>query len=362
MALETQLLSVAADRPDPRLIEQAAAIIRAGGLVAFPTETVYGLGANAFDSGAIGRIFSAKGRPSSDPLIVHIASVDQLELIVLDPPEIARRLAGQFWPGPLTLVLRRHPQIAPNVSAGLDTVAVRIPDHPVALALLRAAGVPIAAPSANRFTRPSPTAAQHVLDDLRGKIDAVLDGGPTAIGLESTVLNLLGAAPAVLRPGGVPIEALRPLLPGLLFSPAYIDGGAAETAASSPGQLLRHYSPDAEVLLFTGQLDRVLARMRTVAGDLARQGRRVGILAPDQEQSLFEGTGALVASLGSGAEMAQVGARLFAGMRELEEQGVSVILVRAFERAGLGLAIWDRLIRATEGRVVSVDSASDDPA
>ncbi|HWQ14189.1 MAG TPA: L-threonylcarbamoyladenylate synthase, partial [Roseiflexaceae bacterium] len=207
----TRIHSVDPLHPDPSVIDEAAGVIRAGGLVAFPTETVYGLGANALDAAAVGRVFAAKGRPASDPLIVHLRAADQLAQVAVDIPPEAVELARRLWPGPLTLVLRRHLRVPPEVTAGRDTVAVRVPAHPVALALIAAAGVPVVAPSANLFSRPSPTTAQHVLEDLRGRVDLVLDAGPAAIGIESTVVDLTSDPPALLRPGGVPAEELRAL-------------------------------------------------------------------------------------------------------------------------------------------------------
>ena len=345
--LHTLLLPIDPLRPQPALIEQAAAVLRRGGLVAFPTETVYGLGANAFDAAAVGRIFHAKARPTSDPLIVHIAALEQFAQVAGELPALALQLAQAFWPGPLTLVLPRGARIPLEVTAGSETVAVRMPDHPIAFALIRAAGVPIAAPSANRFTRPSPTTAQHVLDDLDGRITLVIDGGPTRIGLESTVVSLVGPVPEVLRPGGVPIEALRLLLPNLIHQPRYLD---AATPAAAPGMLLKHYAPDAEVMLFRGRRAAVLAHMHTAA-----QGQRTGVLAANEDVQVFADTTAIVQPLGSAENLAEVGANLFAGLRTLEQAGVTRILVRAFDQSGLGLAIWDRLLRATEGHVIVVE-------
>jgi L-threonylcarbamoyladenylate synthase len=205
----TQILHVDPNNIDPDLIQKAAEVLRSGRLVAFPTETVYGLGANAFEAVAVAKIFVAKGRPATDPLIVHIADRGQLGEIVAEMPEIAQRVADRFWPGALTLILKRGSRIPLNVTANQETVAVRMPDHAVALALIRAAGVPVAAPSANLFSRPSPTSADHVMQDLNGRIEMVLDGGTTTLGLESTILDLTGDMPKVLRPGGVSLEALR---------------------------------------------------------------------------------------------------------------------------------------------------------
>src|SRR5260221_761377 len=212
-AYATRIATVDPANIDPALITEAAALIRAGQLVAFPTETVYGLGANAFDAEAVARIFEAKGRPATDPLIVHIASSDGLASVALEVPEIARTLIAAFWPGPLTLVLRKQAQVVSAVSAGLQTVAVRMPAHPVALALIKSAGVPIAAPSANLFGHASPTTAQHVVADLDRRIPLVLDAGPTEVGLESTILDVTGDYLRLLRPGGIPLEAIRAHLP-----------------------------------------------------------------------------------------------------------------------------------------------------
>jgi L-threonylcarbamoyladenylate synthase len=339
--------------PDAAAIQQAAEILLRGGLVAFPTETVYGLGANALDSAAVQRIFVAKGRPASDPLIVHIAAIEQLDTVAEDVPALAHLLAQAFWPGPLTLVLKRRAIIPASVSAGRDTVAVRIPNHAVPLALARAAGVPIAAPSANMFTRPSPTIAAHVLEDLDGRIDLLLDGGPTSIGLESTVLDLTGAQPTLLRPGGVSIEALRLHIPDLGFTARYIEHDSA--APASPGMLLKHYSPRAELLLFAGLPERALAGMRQAALAAIQRGERVGVMLPNEEISIFADLALIVVPLGPREDINQIGRRIFASMRELDQQGVERMLVRGVERTGIGLAIWDRLVRAAEGRVIDAD-------
>ncbi|HEU4326077.1 MAG TPA: L-threonylcarbamoyladenylate synthase [Roseiflexaceae bacterium] len=352
---QTLLVTVDLAAPDPVAIAQAAALLRAGGLVAFPTETVYGLGANARDPQAVARIYQAKGRPASDPLIVHIAALDQLALVALDVPPQALALARLFWPGPLTLVLRRHPDIAENVAAGTPTVAVRMPDHPVALALIAAAGVPVAAPSANLFARPSPTTAQHVLEDLAGRIDLVLDAGAARIGLESTVVSLSEQPPAVLRPGGVPLEALRQAVPGIALRARYLRPEEQEAAAPSPGMLLKHYSPRAELLLFSGPTESVLERMCAVALREQASGRRVGLLLPDEDRARFADLPVELHALGPQADLAAVGAHLFDGLRALDRLGVDLILARGLAREGLGLAIWDRLLRATEGRVVVVE-------
>lgn len=349
---ETRVLKVDAQQPDPEAIAEAARVLRRGGLVAFPTETVYGLGANALDSEAAARIFAAKGRPATDPLIVHIAAPEQLEQVAADVPALARELAARFWPGPLTLILRRNPAIAANVSAGGETVGVRMPRHPVALALLSASGLPVAAPSANLFARPSPTTAQHVLDDLRGRVDIVLDAGTTEVGVESTVLDITQTPPRVLRPGGVSLEALRALLPDVTYTPRYLQ---EEEAAAAPGMLLKHYSPRAKLTVYSGSRDAVLAAMQQKARDLAAGGQRVGILASEADVAALAPFAAEIISLGEAGDTEQMARMLFAALREMDARGVDVILARAPRLEGLGLAVFDRLVRAAEGDLIEIE-------
>lgn len=346
-----QVLVVDARHPDPSIIEQAAAVLRRGGLVALPTETVYGLAADATNADAVAKIFEAKKRPTTDPLIVHISDTAELQGVALDPPPLAGALANAFWPGPLTMVLNRASSIPPIVSAGLDTVAVRFPAHAVALALIRTLGAPIAAPSANLFTRPSPTSAAHVWQDLGGRIDMILDGGPASVGVESTVVDLTIDPPAVLRPGGVPLEALREIEPRIAYAPRH---AAAGEAVSSPGMLLKHYSPRAEVRLFSGPRDAVLARMHTEIARLVSQGKTVGALALSEDATSLNAA-AHLADLGSAERLDDVSRNLFDGLRSLDDRAVDVIFVRAPSRKGLGEAIWDRLYRAAEGRVIEVE-------
>jgi len=353
--INTRVISVDPAKPSPDAVRDAADVIRAGGLVAFPTETVYGLGANALDAAAVARIFEAKGRPASDPLIVHIESMGQLAKVAIDLPGEVDALAAAFWPGPLTLALRRHPDVPANVSANRPTVAVRMPDHAVARALIEAAGVPIAAPSANLFSRPSPTTAQHVLEDLDGRIDLILDGGPTTIGVESTVIDLTETPPRLLRPGGVAWETLRQVLPALALDQRFLPADSAGEGLASPGMLAKHYSPRARLLLFAGPTRPTLARMRQMAGERVAAGESVGLLIYDEDASAFEGVAAQSFSLGPAADVEQAARRLFAGLRDLDRRGVDVILARVGEKpTGLGLAIRDRLLRAAEGRVIEV--------
>lgn len=344
----TTLHTIDPQNPDPEIIRQASAILHAGRLVAFPTETVYGLGANALDESAVSKIFRAKGRPANDPIIVHIAEIAQLNDIAVDIPDIVSTLTDTFWAGALTLVLKRHPNIPLNITAGMESVAVRMPDHPIAQALIRESGLPIGAPSANTFSRPSPTQASHVMDDLNGHVDMVLDGGSTLIGVESTILSLVDDVPTLLRPGGVSLEALREVVPDVVYHPKYLAEDVE--SAPSPGTLLKHYSPTAEVMLFRGDnADTVWSAMR----DETRNHANVGVMVLDGDVSQFDGCDVTIARLGATVDDSAL--RLFSALRDLDKQGVDVILVRAPEKTGLGLAVWDRLVRASVGRVIEVE-------
>ncbi len=357
-SVQTKIFAVDPQAPDPAIISYAVERLRAGGLVSFPTETVYGLGANALDANAVARIFEVKQRPSYDPLIVHIASIPQMDSVAEDIPELARRLAGIFWPGPLTMVLRKRSQVAANVSAGLNTVAVRMPNHKIPLALIQASNLPVAAPSANLFTRPSPTAAQHVIDDLNGHVDVVLDGGNCPIGLESTVLDLTGAVPTLLRPGGTPVEALRKHIPNLQLGQRYVEDNSGLTMPG-PGMLAKHYSPNASLILFTGSSDDAARHHLEIVSQLSQRGYKVGVMTTDEESKNFSGLNVRIAVLGSEKDLSVIGQNLFARMRELEKTDVDVIVMRAVQSQGLGFAIWDRLFRAAEQHVFDLDKPID---
>ncbi|WP_116204312.1 L-threonylcarbamoyladenylate synthase [Amycolatopsis circi] len=315
-------------------IEKAAGVLRDGGLVAFPTETVYGLGADASDPAAVARIFQAKGRPPTHPLIVHVAGAEYLDGWVEKVPEPARLLAEQFWPGPLTLVLRRGPRVSSAATGGLETVGVRVPGHPVALALLAAFGGGAAAPSANRFGSVSPTTADHVRAELGDAVDFVLDGGPCQVGVESTIVDATGDTLSILRPGGVPREDLEAVL-----------GGSLEVPSASPirvpGQHPSHYAPRARVVLV--EPDRVAAEAQRAHG----LGHRVGVFLPPSQDSVL-GEGCAVVSVP--ASMAEYARGLYGYLRELDRQGCDLIVASLPEETGLGLAIANRLRRAAGPR------------
>jgi L-threonylcarbamoyladenylate synthase len=340
----TEVITVDADRPASAAIRRAAECLRSGGLVAFPTETVYGLGAHALDTHAVARLFEAKGRPATDPLIVHVAALTEAAALVAEVPEVAHALTARFWPGPLTLVLHRAAVVPLEVTAGLDTVAVRAPAHPVARSLLGAAQLPIAAPSANLFSRPSPTRAAHVLEDLDGRIHMVLDAGPTRLGVESTVLDLTQERPVILRPGAVTVEDLRAIVPGVTSRRTV----PADTGAMpSPGLLSRHYAPLTPMTLYAGDSNAVHDALLTAARDALAAGQRVGVLATSEQWKLMPGLPIVIAELGSEREPLQVGARLYAALRELDGAGLDVILAYDLpEKDGLWEALRDRLQRA----------------
>jgi L-threonylcarbamoyladenylate synthase len=348
----TDVIRVDSAHPDAAALARAADCLRGGGLVAFPTETVYGLGVHALDRAAVRRLFEAKGRPANDPLIVHVDAVERIHSLVSAVPDSVPALAARFWPGPLTLVLPRSPRVPDEVTAGLDTVAVRVPAHPVARALLREAGIPVAAPSANLFSRPSPTRASHVLDDLAGRIDLVVDGGATDVGVESTVLDLTGDVPTILRPGAVSREMLRAVLPRVeQRSPA----ASSSSVLPSPGMLERHYSPRAPLTVYDN--DGIARLVRDACAAIA-QGHQVGIMAMDEDRAALSdverhGSRATIVYLGSERDVAMVASRLYAAMRELDASGVHRILARSVRGDdGLAVAIRDRLRRAGVRSVV----------
>lgn len=329
---QTKILKLDPERPDRQAIELAAKVIRDGGLVAFPTETVYGLGADAINEAAVGRIFEVKARPADNPLIVHISRPEMLELIARPLDQKARLLVSQFWPGPLTLVLERKPGVAQAASAGLNTIAVRMPKSAVALELIRAAQTPIAAPSANTSGRPSPTSAEHVACDLGGKIEVILDGGTTNIGIESTVLDLTADPPAILRPGWITREMIAELI------------GQVEVAASmeelkrSPGTRYRHYSPRAKLILIeataSGAINQVCSRMleRGAVGFIGhtrpsiQDPRLLSIILTDSPEDYARS--------------------IYAALRELDQKDPAAIVVQGISDAGHGAAVMDRLRRA----------------
>jgi L-threonylcarbamoyladenylate synthase len=319
-------------------LQQAAALLRGGGTVAFPTETVYGLGANALDQKAVQSIFEAKLRPAWDPLIVHIVDQEQLGMVTVDIPPNGRLLMEAYWPGPLTLLLPRSPQVPAIVTAGRNRVGVRMPRHPVAQRLIELAGVPVAAPSANSFGRTSPTRAKFVLQDLDGRIDAVIDSGDTTLGLESTVVDICADPPILYRPGMVTFHQLQALCPSLI---AYRESQAEVSVAQpSPGVGLKHYSPRARLIL-TDNAD--AGTFLSLAAQLHAEGEKVGIMSPVAHLDVNP---YLIYEWGELSNPQKLAQRLFAGLRELDAAGATVIVCPLPKEEGLGIAIRDRLLRA----------------
>ncbi|HEX6088994.1 MAG TPA: L-threonylcarbamoyladenylate synthase [Gemmatimonadales bacterium] len=328
--MTVEILRVHPASPDPTAIARAAAVLRKGGLVAFPTETVYGLGANALDAAAVAGIFEAKGRPAFNPLIVHAADVESVRALVSRWPPHAETLAAEFWPGPLTLVLPKAPRIPPIVTGGLEDVAVRVPAHPVALALLRACALPVAAPSANRSSEISPTTAEHVVKALGERVALVLDGGPTTVGIESTVIDLAGERPRLLRPGMVTVREIEAAI-----GPLDRRREPSDAAPRSPGQLARHYAPRARL---------IVCRPEDGAATL--------------EASSAHPTGAIVVTAADWradhvqtlpADPAGYAARLYAAMHALDDLGCRLIVAEALPDAPGWMALQDRLMRAAHG-------------
>jgi len=333
-----------------RAIAQAAEILRSGGTVAFPTETVYGLGANALDATAVAKIFTAKERPSWDPLIVHLGDVALLGTVAEEASDLAERLIEAFWPGPLTLLLPKNEAVPAVVTAGLMRVGVRMPAHPVAQKLLQAAGVPVAAPSANRFGRTSATTAEHVAEDLEGRVDAILDGGATTHGVESTVVDVRESSCVVYRPGVISLEQLRTAC----RCPVWIREGktAEETteAAASPGMGERHYAPRARVILVEGEGEAQKANLAAMVRRCEEAGETVGVMLPDVFQTAVIGRQARVFRWGKWDDAEELAQRLYAGLRWLDGAGVTVIVCPLPQEGGLGTALRDRLQRAARGR------------
>lgn len=321
--------------------------MREGKLVAFPTETVYGLGANALDPQAVKRIYEAKGRPSDNPLIVHIAKASQLNTLVKEIPAPAEALIKTFWPGPLTLVLEKSELVPDIITAGLDTVAVRMPDNPVALRLIEEAGVPVAAPSANLSGRPSPTTYQHVLEDLNGRIEYIINGGPCKIGVESTVLDCTAEKPVILRPGGVTREMMEQII-GQVETDAVLEPEAG-ARPRSPGMKYRHYSPRAQMIIFEGKPDEIIEKINSLASDNRAEGLRTGVLSSMENKDRYKAE--VVVNIGSLNRPEEVASKLYDALRRFDEEKVDIIYSESFSEEGLGRAIMNRLKKASSGMI-----------
>ena len=348
----TIILKVNSERPEVDKIRAAAKIIREGGLVAFPTETVYGLGADALNPEAVREIYAAKRRPLDNPIIVHISDKRDLYKLAREVPENIDELT-RLWPGPLTIILKASETIPRETTGGLNTVAIRMPNHKVALALIRESGVPIAAPSANLAGRPSPTTAEHVKQDLNGRIDMILDAGPTRIGVESTVVDLTSKPPQILRPGGFPFEDLKRIIKDLRLHPSVTaDREVYIERPPSPGMKHRHYAPKAKLILVEGRMEALTDKIQELVNKYSCDGRRVGVLSTDETKHLYRAD--VVKSLGSRNDPACMARKLFRLLREFDEEKVDVIIAEGVPMRHLGLAVMNRLRKASGFNIVKV--------
>lgn len=335
-------------------LAEAAAVLKSGGLVAFPTETVYGLGGNALDEDAARKIYAAKGRPSDNPLIAHISCAAELAPLVREIPEAGRKLMEAFWPGPLTMIFPKSSKVPYGTTGGLDTVAVRMPDDPVASRLIALAGVPVAAPSANTSGRPSPTTADHVWQDMNGRIDMIIDGGPVGIGVESTIVDVSSPVPSVLRPGAITMEMLREVLGEVAVDPAILGPMKEDVKPKAPGMKYRHYAPKAELTLVetTGPVESMVEKVKELAHEKLVQGCQVGIICTDESRSCYaEGT---VRSIGARESQESVAHNLYAVLREFDDLKVEYIFSESFSEDHLGQAIMNRLSKAAGYKIVRV--------
>lgn len=356
--MKTEIIKINRERFEEEELDFAAQCLREGKLVAFPTETVYGLGGNAFDATASARIYAAKGRPSDNPLIVHIAETEALAELAAEVPEAAYRLAEAFWPGPLTMILKKSDKVPKTTTGGLDTVAIRMPSDKIAATLIRRSGIYVAAPSANASGRPSTTKAEHVIEDLDGKIDVIIDGGASAIGLESTIVDLTGEVPLILRPGYINAEQLAEVLGEVRFDEAVLKKSASEhIVAKAPGMKYRHYAPKAPLYIVEGKSDEVIRYINTEAVKNAAEGRLTGILATEETKKYY--TGGMVFCVGERANAESIAAGLFDTLRSFDETGVGVIYSESFADNPLGTAIMNRLLKAAGYHIIQLNQDED---
>lgn len=341
--MDTKYIKITELNTQKEQIKQAGRILKEGGLVAFPTETVYGLGGDALNPRSSHKIYAAKGRPSDNPLIIHISKWEDLALIVEDIPEQAKALADAFWPGPLTMIFRKSEVVPYETTGGLDTVAVRMPGHEVALALIEAAGGYVAAPSANTSGRPSPTLAKYVMEDMAGRIDMVIDGDGLGIGLESTIVDLTGDVPEILRPGYITKEMLEEKL-GNVETDRTILAADAQAKPKAPGMKYRHYAPKGEMTLVSGRDEDVTAWINSQVAHARKSGLTTGVICTEETRAGYEAD--YIKNAGSRSDEMEIARALYRILRELDEENVDVIFAEAFEARGIGQAIMNRLLKA----------------
>ena len=350
----TTLYTMDKDHMDMEKIEIAGRLLAGGGLVAFPTETVYGLGADAMDARASAKIYGAKGRPSDNPLIVHIADLDALKDIAEDVPEAAYKLAKRFWPGPLTMIMNKSERVPLGTTGGLNTVAVRMPDHPIALALIKASGTYIAAPSANTSGRPSPTLASHVMEDMDGKIEAVIDGGKVGIGIESTIIDLTVTPPMILRPGYITREMLSEVVGEVTIDKAILaENKDKNFRPKAPGMKYKHYAPKGDLTIVEGRPEAVIKAINSLTEAAAAQGKAAAVIAADETAGSY--VCSRVFSIGSRLNEETIAANLYDILRQMDDCRVDVIYSESYDDGALGPAVMNRLLKAAGHQVIDAD-------
>ncbi len=347
--IETKIINMDLENIEKEKLNEAAQVLRDGGTVAFPTETVYGLGANALDEEAIKKIFKAKGRPSDNPLIVHISRVEELNGLVKKIPSKAKILMEKFWPGPLTIIFEKTDKIPYAITGGLETVAIRMPSHPIANELIHMAQVPVAAPSANISGKPSPTKGEHVIYDLNGKVDVIISGGSCDVGLESTVVDVT-EEPMILRPGGITKEQLEKVL-GVIKVDKAIETGDTNMVPKAPGMKYTHYSPKADVVIIEGALDDMVDYIKKLKLQKEKEGLSVGIMCTDETKDFYEG---VCLSMGSRKDLSTIANHLFDILRKFDEKDIDIIFAESVEKKFLGHAVMNRMIKAAGYHVIQI--------
>ena len=337
------------DAAAKEILTKAGSIIREGGLVAFPTETVYGLGGDALNPESSRKIYAAKGRPSDNPLIVHVASMEYVEAIVDEVPEAAYRLAEAFWPGPLTMIMNKNDKVPHETTGGLDTVAIRMPNNEIALELIRQSGGYIAAPSANTSGRPSPTLARYCEEDLSGKIEMIIDGGQVGIGLESTIVDLTSEEPMILRPGYITQDMLKEVLGQVTIDRTIIDAASTQKP-KAPGMKYRHYAPKGSLTIIQGNQKDVVDYINARAKEAMEEGKRVGIIGTDATRDLYSAD--VIKSVGTREDESSIAHELFKVLREFDDENIDVMFSESFDESGIGQAIMNRLLKAAGHNVI----------
>ena len=349
--MRTLVITQDENRIDEQEIARAGEIILNGGLVAFPTETVYGLGGDGLNPNSSRKIYEAKGRPSDNPLIIHIYRMEDLEILVKEIPESAKKLAEAFWPGPLTMILPKADVVPKETTGGLDTVAVRMPSHKVALAFIKAAGGFVAAPSANLSGKPSPTLAKYVLDDMDGRIDMIIDGGDIAIGLESTIVDLTGDVPMILRPGYITLDMLKDVLGEVTMDPTLMDGDCKERP-KAPGMRYRHYAPKGDMLIIEGEPEKVVVEINTLVQESHQKGYKTGVIATAENAEKYRAD--VVKVVGNRGDDTAIAASLYRILREFDDEEVDAIYSESFAADGIGQAIMNRLLKAAGHKYIKI--------